>query len=70
MYSTSNKILYYYYYHYYYDYEYYYYYYHYCYYYYYCLIVLAQAVLIADIFLMGGLQQVSKGQEVAFTLHV
>ena len=36
----------------------------------YCPIALAQAVLIADIFFMGGLQQVSKGQEVVFTLHV
>ena len=36
----------------------------------YCYIALAQAVLIADIFLMGELQQVAKGQEEAFTLHV
>ena len=41
-----------------------------CCYYYYCLIALAEAVLIADIFLMGGLQQVAKDQEGAFTLHV
>ena len=35
-----------------------------------CLIALAQAVLIADIFLIGGLQQVAKGQEGVFILHV
>ena len=39
-------------------------------YYYYCLIAPAQAVLIADIFLIGRLQQVAKDQEGAFTLHV
>ena len=33
-------------------------------------IALAQAVFIADIFLMGELQKVAKGQEDAFTLHV
>ena len=38
--------------------------------YYYSYIALAQAVLTADIFLMGELQQVAKGQEDAFTLQV
>ena len=39
-------------------------------YYYHCLIALAQVVPLANVFLMGGLQQVAQGQEDAFTLHV
>ena len=37
---------------------------------YYRYIALTEAVHIADIFLMGELQQVAKGQEDAFTLHI
>ena len=33
-------------------------------------IALAQAALNAEIFLLGGLQLVAKGQEDAFILHV
>ena len=49
---------------------------HYCYhdyyyrcYYCYCHVALAQKVLIADAFLLHGLQQVAKGREDAFASH-
>ena len=35
-----------------------------------CFIAFAQPVLNAEIFLLGELQLVAKGQEDAFTLHV